>query len=46
MGNNFTRVQSSMFVGYITDDDGTYTSATSLLTQLKVMYVRVYACCA
>lgn len=41
MGNKFARVVPEMFQGNAENADGTFSSAKSPLTKLKVMYVRL-----
>jgi hypothetical protein len=42
-GNKFTKVVPEMFLGNVNDSEGTFTTQTAPLTQLKVMYVATRA---
>ncbi|ETK97223.1 hypothetical protein F442_00223 [Phytophthora nicotianae P10297] len=38
-GNKFTKVVPEMFLGYVTDSEGAFTTQTAPLTQLKVIHL-------
>ncbi|KUF90726.1 hypothetical protein AM587_10016325 [Phytophthora nicotianae] len=40
-GNKFTKVVPEMFLGYVTDSEGAFTTQTAPLTQLKVIHLNL-----